>query len=99
MENKKPVISNFNKGLSVSSWEKLSKEGKEYYSVSIQTRYKDKNGEDIKKSIHIMPDDILPLIELLRNTYNDLMSYRYKKRKEQKNVIKQAWENEEEAPF
>lgn len=99
MANDKPVVSNFNKGINVSVWEQVSKDGKEYYSVSVQRKYKDKHGQEKQETIHTFPDDLLPLVELLRNTYNDLMAYRYKKRKEQKNILKQAWENSEEAPF
>ena len=98
MQNDKPVVSNFNKGFRVSCWEQKSRDGKEYYSVSVQRKYKAKDGTEKSESLHIFPDDLLPLLELLRSTYNDIMAYRYKKRKEE-NVLRQAWEKDEEAPF
>lgn len=98
MQNDKPVVSNFNKGFRVSCWEQVSKDGKEYYSVSVQRKYKGKDGQEKSETLHIFPDDLLPLLELMRQSYNDIMAYRYKKRK-QGNVLKQEWEKDEETPF
>ena len=98
MTNDKPVVSNYNKGIYVSCWEQHNKEGKEYYSVTVARKYK-KDDQEKTESIHIFPDDLLPLVELLRNSYNDLMTFRYKKRKAQQNVLKQTWEKDEETPF
>lgn len=98
MQNDKPVVSNFNKGFRVSCWEQMSKDGKEYYSVSVQRKYKGNDGQEKTETIHAFPDDLLPLLELMRQSYNDIMAYRYKKRK-QENVLKQSWEKDEETPF
>ena len=91
MQNEKPVISNFNKGFRVSCWEQVSREGKQYYSVSVQRKYKSKEGEDKTESLHIFQDDMLPLLELIRNTYNDLNKYKDTKRNIEKQFKEDSW--------
>lgn len=82
--NKPPVVKNFDRGVDVACWEQTNNEGKEYYSVTLGRKYKDKNGEEKKETLHLFPDDLLAVAEILRITYNDLMAYKYKKYKEQK---------------
>ena len=77
-ENKKPLIKNWNNGISVAVWDRQNDAGKKYYTVSIQRKYN--KGEDtITESMHIFPEDLLMLCELCRQTYTDLWAYRYKK--------------------
>lgn len=82
--NKPPVIKNFDRGVDVACWEKIGNEGKEYYSVTVSRKYKDKNGEEHKETLHLFPEDLLAVAEIIRITYNDLMAYKYKKYKVQK---------------
>lgn len=82
--NKPPVVKNFDRGVDIACWEKSTNEGKEYYSVTLSRKYKDKNGEEKKESLHLFPDDLLAVAEVIRITYNDLMAYKYKKYKAQK---------------
>lgn len=82
--NKPPVVKNFDRGVDVACWEKTGNEGKEYYSVTVARKYKDKNGEEHKETLHLFPEDLLAVAEIIRITYNDLMAYKYKKAKAQK---------------
>lgn len=83
--NKPPVVKNFDRGVDIACWEKVSNEGKEYYSITLSRKYKDKNGEEKKETLHLFPEDLLAVSEIVRITYNDLMAYKYKKYKTQKN--------------
>ena len=61
-ENKKPLIKNWNNGISVAVWDRQNDAGKKYYTVSIQRKYN--KGEDtITESMHIFPEDLLMLCE------------------------------------
>ena len=99
--NKPPVVKNFDRGVDVACWEKTGNEGKEYYSVTVARKYKDKNGEEHKETLHLFPEDLLAVAEIIRITYNDLMAYKYKKykaqKKEQSNVTSEQYKQAKES--
>lgn len=83
-EKQKPVISNFDRGINMACWEQTSTEGKEFQSFTISRKYKNKAGEEKTETLHVMPDQLLPLAELCRISYTDLGAYKYKKYQAQK---------------
>lgn len=91
MQNDKPVLSNYNKGFRVSCWAQKTNDGKEYYSVSVQRKFKTKDGQEKSESLHIFPDDMLPLLELLRTTYNDFYKYKDTRRNLEKQFKEDVW--------
>lgn len=101
MTNKPPVISNFDKGIQIAFWEQQTSEGKEFYGVTVQRKYKTKEGEEKTETLHLMPDQLLPLQELCRRSYADLGAYKYKKYQAQKKQCVQPTNDlpEDDIPF
>lgn len=89
-DKKPPILSIRDRNLSVSVFERKSKDGKDYLSVCVQRGYKNEAGEWARESINTFPDNLPRLILLLQKVYSKLLDREQNKKSDNQPTDNQA---------
>ncbi len=68
----RPIKKLFSRGLSLAIWENEGQDGRKYYTISFEKRYRDKGSDEWKSSTSLFLDDLPRLTALLQKAYSDL---------------------------
>jgi len=67
-----PFLSTRSKSISISFF-KREKDGKEYATACLQRSYQDKNGEWVRESINLFPDDLPTIASLCLGSHYEYL--------------------------